>query len=290
MIPVYIISYGSLYSISSADCDATLRSLVEQSAGMIEKVKILNIDILSIRKKELLGCLHEGVVFTPNIDHVVRLQKDRVFYDVYQQADWVICDSMILYRLSKFLKNSIIETIPGSTFFENFCDYHRKDPDYKIFILGGKEGVAKQAQKNINERVGRQMVVGAHSPSFQFVENDAESQELVRMINGSEATVLVVCATSPKQEIWIAKYRQQLLSVKLFMALGGTVDFEAGTVRRCPLPIQRMGMEWLWRFCHEPRRLFYRYFIRDMQFFWYYGKQLIGLYKNPFSTISLREK
>jgi exopolysaccharide biosynthesis WecB/TagA/CpsF family protein len=250
---------------------------------MAEKVKILNIDILSIRKQDLLEQLESGVLFTPNVDHVVRLQKDRAFYDAYQHADWVICDSVILHRFSKLLKTTIIESIPGSTFFEDFCDYHRKDPDYKIFILGGKEGVAKQAQKNINERMGRQMVVGAHSPSFQFVENNAESQELVRMVNGSGATLLVVCATSPKQEIWIAKYRQQLPCVKLFMALGATVDFEAGTVKRCPIPLQRMGMEWLWRFCQEPRRLFRRYFVRDMQFFWYLSKQMLGLYKNPFA-------
>ena len=55
-------------------------------------VKILNIEILSIRKQELLEQLENGVLFTPNIDHVVRLQKDRTFYKAYQQADWVRCD------------------------------------------------------------------------------------------------------------------------------------------------------------------------------------------------------
>jgi hypothetical protein len=71
-------------------------------------------------------------------------------------------------------------------------------------------------------------------------------------------------------------------SVRLFMALGATVDFEAGTVTRCPLWIQRLGMEWFWRFCQEPRRLFKRYWVNDMKFFWYFGKQLCGRYKNPF--------
>ena len=103
------------------------------------------------------------------------------------------------------------------------------------------------------------------------------------MVRASGATVLVVCATSPKQEVWITGHRQQMSNVRLFMALGATVDFEAGTVKRCPLWLQRMGMEWFWRFCQEPRRLFRRYFIQDMQFFWYFGKQLMGLYKDPFA-------
>ena len=280
-------------------------------------MKILNVDILSIRKQELLERLTEGVVFTPNVDHLVRLQKDREFCRAYKQADWVICDSVILLRLSKLLRKPIIESIPGSTFFDEFCDFHRNDEDCRIFILGGKEGVAKQAQKNINARIGRKIVVGAHSPSFQFVKDEMESRKIVEMVRASGATVLIVCATSPKQEAWIASWRRTLEGhtestestericsrridegpaeraeiaemagakggVKLFMALGATVDFEAGTVGRCPLWLRRLGLEWFWRFCQEPRRLFRRYFIQDMQFFWYFGKQMLGIYKNPF--------
>ena len=280
---------------------------------MAEKVRILNVDILSIRKQKLLEKLTEGVLFTPNVDHLVRLQKDRGFYRAYQQADWVVCDSVILHRLSKLLRKSIIESIPGSTLFDEFCDFHRNDEDCKIFILGGKEGVPQRAMENVNRRMGREIVVGAHSPSFQFVRDETESREIVEMVRASGATVLIVCATSPKQEVWIARWRRALEGhtettestericsrrvdkgpaeraeiaemagakggVRLFMALGAMVDFEAGIVKRCPLWLQRMGLEWLWRFCQEPRRLFRRYFIQDMQFFWYFGKQLMGIF------------
>lgn len=252
---------------------------------MMDEVRILNVDILSVRKQKLLEILTEGVAFTPNVDHLVRLQKDRVFYRAYQQAEWIVCDSVILHRMSRLLGHRIVESIPGSTLFEDFCDFHREDKSCRIFILGGKEGVPQQALENINGRIGREIVVGAHSPSFQFVKDEVESEQLVRMVNNSGATVLIVCATSPKQEVWIARHRSQLPNVKLFMALGATVDFEARVVKRCPLWLQRMGLEWFWRFCQEPRRLFRRYFIQDMQFFWYFGKQLMGLYKNPFGQI-----
>lgn len=254
----------------------------------MESVNVLNISVLSIKKQELLEQLDRGVLFTPNVDHLVRLQRDREFYDAYQQADWVICDSVILYRLSRLLKHSILESIPGSTFFHEFCGFHRKNENCRIFILGGKTGVAEQAQRNINERVGRELVVGAYSPSFHFVQDEQESLELVRMVNESGATVLMVCATSPKQEVWIAKYKPQMPEVKLFMALGATVDFEAGTVKRCPQWIQRLGMEWFWRFSLEPKRLFHRYWVNDMKFFWYFGKQLLGIYKNPFRSYTDR--
>lgn len=244
--------------------------------------RILNIDILSVKKSVLLNKLDQGVLFTPNVDHLVRLQKDKGFYEAYQQADWIICDSVILHRLSYLLPNHIIESIPGSTFFHEYCEYHRDDEQCRIFVLGGKEGVPQRAQKHINRRARHNMVVGAHSPSFQFVNDEQESAQLVKMIHESKATVLVVCATSPKQEMWITKYMYLLPDVKLFMALGATVDFEAGCVKRCPIIFRRLGLEWLWRFLQEPRRLFKRYFVDDMTFFWYFGKQLLGVYHNPF--------
>ena len=70
--------------------------------------------------------------------------------------------------------------------------------------------------------------------------------------------------------------------VKLFMALGATIDFEAGTLQRAPLMWQKIGMEWLYRVIKEPKRLFKRYFVDDMQFFYFFAKQLLGIYKNPF--------
>lgn len=74
---------------------------------MNNKSKILNIDILITSKEQLLNDLKQGVLITPNVDHLVKLQKDKEFYDVYQQAEWVICDSKILYLLSKLLKNPL---------------------------------------------------------------------------------------------------------------------------------------------------------------------------------------
>ncbi len=66
------------------------------------------------------------------------------------------------------------------------------------------------------------------------------------------------------------------------MALGATIDFEAGTLKRAPKFWQKVGMEWLYRFLKEPKRLFRRYFVDDIGFFYYFAKQLLGLYKNPF--------
>ncbi len=70
-------------------------------------------------------------------------------------------------------------------------------------------------------------------------------------------------------------------NVKIWMALGATIDFEAGTLKRAPAFCRKIGMEWFYRFLLEPRRLFRRYFIDDIKFFYYFARQLLGIYKNP---------
>jgi N-acetylglucosaminyldiphosphoundecaprenol N-acetyl-beta-D-mannosaminyltransferase len=249
----------------------------------MEIVKILNVDVQNTTRQELLENLHEGVLVTPNLDHLVKLQKDREFYDVYRKAEWVVCDSKILRLCSKLLKKPIKEAIPGSSFFTSYYMYHKEDADCKIFLLGAKEGIAQKAMEQINERVGRRMVVGAHSPSFGFEKNEEECESLCRIVNESGANVVLVGVGAPKQEKWIMKYKDKMGGVKLFMALGATIDFEAGTLKRAPRFWQSIGMEWFYRFCMEPKRLFKRYFVDDIGFFYYFAKQLLGIYKDPFA-------
>ena len=242
----------------------------------------LNINILNITKQELLSQLNRGVLITPNVDHLVKLQKDKEFYNVYQEAEWVVCDSKILYFLSKLLSNPLPEAIPGSSFFTAFYEYHKDNPNCKIFILGAAEGIATKAMERINKKVKRDIVVGAHSPSYGFENQEVECEELIKIINESGANVLLVGVGAPKQEKWIMKYRDRMPQIDIFMALGATIDFEAGTLKRAPIFWQKIGIEWLYRFIKEPKRLFKRYFIDDMKFFYYFTMQLFGLYKNPF--------
>lgn len=242
----------------------------------------LNTNIQVITQHELLKELKKGVVITPNVDHLVKLQKDKEFYEVYKKAEWVICDSKILYMLSKLLETPLPEAIPGSSFFTAFYEYHQNDPNCKIFLLGAAEGIAIKAMERINQKVGRNIVVGAHSPSYGFEKKPEECEKLVHMINESGANVLLVGVGAPKQEKWIMKYRNEMPGIDIFMGLGATIDFEAGTLKRAPILWQKIGMEWLYRCLKEPKRLFKRYFVDDMQFFYYFTKQLLGIYKNPF--------
>ena len=119
----------------------------------MNKVKILNVDIQNITEQELLQQMKQGVLITPNVDQIVKLQKDREFYEIVKKAEWVICDSKILLLCSKLLGTPLKEAILGSGFFPHFYMFHKDNPDCKIFLLGAMEGVAKKAMDNINRKV-----------------------------------------------------------------------------------------------------------------------------------------
>lgn len=248
-------------------------------------VKILNVPIDNLCTSEILEKLKDGgMVVTPNIDHAIKLQKDREFYQIYQEADYRTCDSQIMVFLARLTNRPLKERVSGSDLFPKFCDYYKHDETMTIFLLGGRPGVPEAAQKNINQKVGRNMVIGAHSPSFGFEKNEDECQKIIQMINDSRATVLGVGVGAPKQEKWIYKYKDQLKHIKIFFAIGATIDFQAGVIQRSPAWMSDWGIEWIHRIASDPKRLWKRYLIEDMPFFWLMLKEQLGLYRNPFEA------
>jgi N-acetylglucosaminyldiphosphoundecaprenol N-acetyl-beta-D-mannosaminyltransferase len=246
---------------------ANARSLRQQAARRCrEQVKILGVAIDNLSAREFLDQLKQGVVFTPNVDHLMRLQHDAEFVAAYQRADYRVCDSQVLMYAARFLGKPIKAKISGSDLFPLFCEHHKDNPDIKIFLLGGGPGVAQQAQERINARTGRAIIVAAHSPSFGFEKKGAEGKAILQLIRRSGANVLVVGVGAPKQELWITRHRTALPEIDIFLAVGAAIDFEAGNKPRAPELVSELGMEWLYRLWSEPRRLWRRYLVDDLPF------------------------
>lgn len=256
----------------------------------MKTVNILNVGIDNLLLSEVLEKLKSGIVFTPNVDHIIKLQNDRDFYQTYDLADYRLCDSQILVYASKFLGTPIKQKISGSDFFPAFYSYHKNNEEIKIFLLGADKGVAVQAQEKINSKVGRQIIVGAYSPSFGFEKNEEECLEIVGIINESGATVLAVGVGAPKQEKWICKYKDLLPNIKIFLAIGATIDFEAGNVKRSPQWMSQAGLEWLYRLSSEPKRLWKRYLVEDLPFFWLVLKQKLSSHNSEVRYKQLQDR
>lgn len=221
------------------------------------------IDTMIINKKK-------GYIVTPNVDFIVRLEKDEEFGKIVKEADLIVTDGKPLLWIAKKIGTPIKEKISGSDLSPKVFELATKK-GYSIFLLGGKEGVAKKAKLNMEQKYKGIQIVGTFSPPFGFENNENEVKNINQIINKYEPDILLVCLGSPKQEKFIYNNINNYNAI-VSLAVGATIDFEAGNIKRAPKWVSDIGMEWFYRFCKEPTRLFKRYFIDDMKIFNLYKK------------------
>jgi exopolysaccharide biosynthesis WecB/TagA/CpsF family protein len=249
---------------------------------MAKKVRLLNVDFDDLTLDELVDSFREGMPLTMHVDMIMKLQKDREFYEILDNFSPITCDSQILIAAAKLLGTPLQGRVSGSDFFPRFYMKHKDDPSVTIFMCGGGPGVAEIAARKINEKVGRQIIVGTYSPPRDFDKKPAEIDRMVELIHQSKASVLVMGLDSGRQEKFIVKNRERLPLVKAFLGLGGTVDYEAGTLERPAAWVTNAGLEWLYRLVREPRKRWRRYLVHQPPVLWLLALQRLGLYKNPF--------
>ena len=250
-----------------------------------KKINICHVDIDSISMKEALCIMEDiiaekgrGLIVTPNVDHIVQLQKDEEFKVIYRQALLALPDGMPVMWGAKFLGTPLKQKISGSDLFPEFCKV-TADKGYKMFFMGGRPGAVTRTKELLEKRYSKINIVGTYCPPFGFEKDEAENAKIVKMINQARPDVLFVGLGAPKQEKWLYRNYNEL-NVPVSAGIGITFEYMAGMVTRAPLWMQNVGLEWFWRLMMEPRRLWKRYLVYDMQFFWLILKQKFAMRKN----------
>src|SRR6476646_10425688 len=187
-------------------------NIQQRSAGnrRWHRSRILNAWVDSLTVQEIVEELDEGILFTLNPDHLYWLQRSPEFAAAYRNATLVSSDSKYVYWGLAFLGRSIKQKSSGSDIVPAYWRHHASNPAVKIFLLGARPGIAHMARERINRLAGREIVVGALGPSFNFVQDEDETAHAIEMINDSGATCLIVGLGAPKQEIWIDRHRMRM--------------------------------------------------------------------------------
>ncbi len=182
--------------------------------------------------------------------------------------DWICPDGMpLVWLLKKRRTDGISERLSGPDIMRELWATSENSPKVRHFLLGGKPETLETLQKILSASYPHAILAGSYSPPFG--NWDEEEQEHIRhLIAESGATCVWVGLGCPKQERWLAAHKS-VLPPALYFAVGAAFDFHAGTVRRAPLWMQRHGLEWFYRLCREPRRLFMRYFKHNSLFLYY---------------------
>lgn len=209
-----------------------------------------------------------------NVNNVMEAKRDPQFRKVMDAVDLSLPDGMPLAWLSRIYGFGNANRIAGPDFVPAFC-VATHNRGYRHFFYGGAEGVAEKMAEKLKQQAPGMEIAGAYSPPFRPLTSE-EDDQIVEMINRTAPDVVWVGLGCPKQENWIFEHRHRIKAAAL-LGVGQAFDIQAGTLRRAPMWMRRWGLEWLFRLCSEPRRLWRRYLVSNTQFLFYAALQLCGI-------------
>ena len=231
----------------------------------------INIDNVTFEEAVRRICTMAGMkdrsryIVTPNVDHIIKLQKDEVFRKVYDKADLIVTDGVPLMWIAESTGQPIREKISGSDLLPRVAE-KAAEQGLSVFLFGAEEGIADKAADNLKAKYEKLKIAGTYSPPLGFENDSKELEKSIEIINKGAADIVVLGLGSPKQEKFILDNIDRLHPA-IYLPIGAAIDFEAGHISRAPLWMRSHGLEWFYRFVNEPGRLFKRYFIDDLKIF-----------------------
>ncbi|NLK39813.1 MAG: WecB/TagA/CpsF family glycosyltransferase [Clostridiales bacterium] len=191
-------------------------------------------------------------VFTPNAEIAQMCIEDERVMRLFSSADMLLPDGAGVLLAAEILGSPLKGKIAGVDFgealmAEGVCC------GWRFYFLGGRPGVAMEAALKMTERFPGLAVCGFHDGYFE--KEGAENDRVVESIRNAEPHILFVCFGAPAQEMWIAENKDKIPSLKVCLALGGSLDVYAGRVKRAPEIFIKLRLEWFYRLLSEPSRI-----------------------------------
>ncbi len=214
------------------------------------------------RIEQLVDGRAGGVVFTPNVDHVVVAEREPRLRAAYARCSLALADGQPLVWTSGLLGLRLPEKVSGSDILRPLFELAARRK-YRVYLLGAAPGVVEEAARRLKDELGLE-VCGFSAPHVRLLPGPDEAA-VVERVRVARPDLLLVFLGAPKSEIFLDRVRDQLVPA-VAVSLGASLDFYVGRVRRAPRWMQRTGLEWLFRLLQEPRRLAKRYLVDDVYF------------------------
>ena len=218
------------------------------------KIDVMGVGFDNLTKQEfadrarmMLQAKEKGYCVTPNAEIVYEAIQDPGFRQLLNGAALVLPDGAGVVLGAKILGTPIREKVAGIEFGEEVCKLLAQSGG-RLYLLGGKPGVAELAGENLKKKYPGLVICGTADGYFK------DEAEVVKKVNEARPDVVFVCLGAPKQEKFIKTHFDELTAT-LYLGLGGSLDGYAGVVQRAPRWMINLSLEWLYRLIKEPRRL-----------------------------------
>ena len=234
------------------------------------KIELLGLKLDNLSSSELLAEVENDLetgtkarlVFV-NVDVAVKADHDNELKEIINSSDYGMVDGMPIKWLADARHLGLKEKVSGADFVPLLCGMAARK-GYSVFILGGADHVAEAAAEKLKEDYRGIRIAGCYAPPMGFETDEVELAKTCDRISSCKPDILIVCLGCPKQEKFVYENSGRY-DAQISVCAGATVDFLAGRIRRCPKWMSNAGLEWFYRFLMEPRRLFRRYFIDDLE-------------------------
>lgn len=217
------------------------------------------VDILGVRidRVDMQGAFEKTIsfldknkpsaIYTPNSEIIYMARNDEEFKKVLNSSSLNTADGIGVVYASRILKEPISERVPGYDLAVKLLPYMNENK-LKLFLFGGKEGIAKKAKENILADYPDIDICGTENGYFD------SSDEIIKKINDAKPDFVFVCLGAPKQEKWIYDNKEKL-DCKVLMGIGGSLDVFAKEAKRAPKFFIKLNIEWLYRLIKNPSRI-----------------------------------
>jgi len=222
-------------------------------------------------QQTLIGIVLEGIragsggwITPANLDVLRQCTVDSESRELVLAASHRIADGLPIVWASRLAGTPMPERVPGSDLVLSLPEAAAQ-AGVSVFLLGGNPGVAAAAAGRLRARFPGLQSVESYCPPFGFEHDPQELDEIMGALRSAQPALVLVGLGFPKQEKLISRLRDELPHA-WFMGVGISLSFLAGEQQRAPVVLQRLGLEWMHRLWHEPRRLFRRYVVRGLPF------------------------
>ena len=187
---------------------------------------------------------------------LVEAHKDPSFKSILSEFYWILPDGMPLVWWGRLKGHATMDRCYGPDFFAAIMQA-TSGLEVAHFFCGGKHGVAEELKQAVEFKFGNKRVSGTYSPPFSPMQEE-DWDNLVAKINQSAAQIIWIGLSTPKQEKFAFELAKRV-KVRYIITIGAAFDFHTGRLAQAPRWMQRSGLEWFYRLCKEPRRLWKRY-------------------------------
>jgi N-acetylglucosaminyldiphosphoundecaprenol N-acetyl-beta-D-mannosaminyltransferase len=212
------------------------------------------------------------VVVHTNAFSLVTAQEDPVYRQFLKEADLSLPDGKPLVWLLSARGHNQEERVYGPDLMLQLCARAARE-GWSCYLFGGHPGTPEKVKDALLARFPSLKIVGMFSPPFRSL-TEGEDEQIVRAINSLQPDVVWVALGGPKQDMWMLQHRSRIDAAVLH-GVGAAFDFLSGRVPQAPRWMRSAGLEWLFRFLVEPRRLWKRYTLKNAKFLYFVLRQAL---------------